>query len=83
MESLLKREILMPIEKMTPEEDKEWGGIILWLLATDQEAHVSLSGEVRLRRSMRAEARRRKKEATERIAAAEAKRLRKMAKRMK
>ncbi len=58
-------------------DDRELAGVILWLLATGQEAHVGLDGSVRLQRSKMAERRERRRRRDEAMAAAEAKRKRK------
>jgi hypothetical protein len=65
--------------------DKEFAGIILWLLATEQEAHVWMNGwvEVRDLPPKRLKKRRLARGAAPQLSAAEAKRLRKMAKRIK
>ena len=74
-------------------DDKEFAGIVLWLLVTDQEAHVRFrSGvsdedlsdhdcQIRLRPSRWADRRRKRREGQATLSAAEAKRLRKMEKR--
>lgn len=64
-------------------EDMEWSGLVLWLLVTDQEAHVTLDGEVTVKQSRRATRRRKRREGQATLEAAEAKRLRKMMKRAK
>lgn len=61
-------------------DDNEFAGIILWLLVTDQEAHVSESGEVRLKRSTRAARRERERNRQRLMFKAELKRMRKAAK---
>ena len=64
-------------------DDQEIADIILWLLVTDQEAHVDRYGDVTVRRSRHAARRAKRREGTARLTAAEEKRLRKQAKRLK
>jgi len=68
------------MERCSREEDKEFAGIVLWLLATDQEAHVTAEGDVTLRPSRHAGKRRKRREGQAAISAADAKRARKAAK---
>lgn len=69
--------------KGATDEDKEWAWLVIYLLATDQEAHVTLEGDVCFRPSRHAARRRKKREGQAALEAAEIKRLRKMNKRAK
>lgn len=71
----------MTVEKCSREEDKAFGGIVLWLLVTDQEAHVDRHGNVTLRRSRWAARREKRRNGARAMALAEEKRRRKAAKR--
>lgn len=65
--------------------DKDFAGIVFWLAVTEQRAHVSLEGEVvvlPLQEHVR-KRKRHRREAAARLAAAEVKRQRKAARRMK
>ncbi len=63
-------------------DDQEFADILLWLLVTDQESHVDLAGNVTLRRSRHSARRHKRRCGQVSISAAEAKRLRKQAKRI-
>lgn len=73
----------MSYEKCTPSEDKDFAGIVLWLLCVDQEAHVALDGSINTNRSRHADRRRKRRQAAEALALADAKRLKKMQKRLR
>ena len=79
MKTLLKK--YSDMERCSREEDLEFAGIVLWLRATEQEAHVDAGGNVYLNPGRHTDKRRKRRSGQAAMSAAELKRARKAEKR--